>query len=65
MDNSRMIIAIVLSLIVFVAWEFFFSEKQVSKTVEKKDKTVQVEKETPKEETYKKPTNIRWPAFRV
>jgi YidC/Oxa1 family membrane protein insertase len=55
METGRMIIAIVLSMLIFVAWEFFFSEKQVSKPVEQKTETVPVEKETAKEEPYQKP----------
>jgi len=55
MDNSRMIIAIVLSLIVFLSWEFFFSGKLGTKSKEKEAKVVQTEKETQIKEVYQKP----------
>ena len=55
MEQSRIIIAIVLSILVFVIWDFFFSGKEDIKKQEKKAEVVQIEKETKKEETYKKP----------
>ena len=55
MENSRMIIAIVLSMLVFLAWEFFFSDKLTDKDKEKKVSTVQMEKETQKKEQIQKP----------
>jgi len=54
MEQGRIVIAIVLSILVFVIWDFFFSGKEGIKNQEKKDKVVQVEKETQKEEVYKK-----------
>jgi len=55
MEQGRIIIAIVLSILVFVIWDFFFSGKEDIKNKEKKAKVVQIEKETQKEEAYKKP----------
>ena len=55
MENGRIIVAIVLSMIVFLAWEFFFSDKLTNKGKEKKVNTVQIEKETQKEEQIQKP----------
>ncbi|MBW2249927.1 MAG: membrane protein insertase YidC [Deltaproteobacteria bacterium] len=55
MEQGRIIIAIALSLIVFLAWDFFFSGKKDLKDPEKKAKVVQIEKETQKEEIQKKP----------
>jgi len=55
MEQGRIIIAIVLSILVFVIWDFFFSGKEDIKKQEKKAEVVQIEKETKKEETYKKP----------
>jgi len=55
MEQGRIIIAIVLSILVFVIWDFFFSGKEDIKNKEKKAKVVQIEKETQKEEEYKKP----------
>ncbi len=55
METGRMIIAIALSLMVFLAWEFFFSGKLGTKTKEKEAKVVQTEKETPKKEVYQRP----------
>ena len=55
MEQGRIIIAIALSLIVFLAWDFFFSGKGDLKDQEKKAKVVQIEKETQKEETQQKP----------
>ena len=55
MEQGRIIIAIVLSILVFVIWDFFFSGKEDIKNKEKKAKVVQIEKETQKEEVYKKP----------
>ena len=54
MEQGRIIIAIVLSLLVFLAWDFFFSGKKGIEKQEKKDKVAQVEKETQKEELYQK-----------
>jgi len=54
MEQGRIIIAIVLSLIVFLAWDFFFSGKEGIKKQEEKAKIVEIEKETQKEELYKK-----------
>ena len=55
MEQGRIIIAIALSLIVFLAWDFFFSGKGGLKDQEKKAKVVQIEKETQKEEIQQKP----------
>ncbi len=55
MEQGRIIIAIALSLIVFLAWDFFFSGEGDLKDQEKKAKVVQIEKETQKEETQQKP----------
>ncbi|MBT8373500.1 MAG: membrane protein insertase YidC [Deltaproteobacteria bacterium] len=55
MENSRMIIAIVLSMLVFLVWEFFFSEMLTDKDKAKKVKTAQIEKEIPKKEQVQKP----------
>jgi YidC/Oxa1 family membrane protein insertase len=54
MDQGRIIIAIVLSILVFLAWDFFFSGKKNVENKEKKVKIVQTEKETPKEEMAEK-----------
>ena len=54
MEQGRIVIAIVLSILVFIIWDFFFSGKEDIKNKEKKAKVVQVEKETQKEEVYKK-----------
>ena len=54
MEQGRIIIAIVLSLLVFLAWDFFFSGKKDIKKQEQKDKVAQIEKETQKEELYQK-----------
>ncbi len=54
MENSRMIVAIVLSMLVFLAWEFFFSDKLFDKDKEKKVNTGQIEKETQKKEQIQK-----------
>ena len=53
MENSRMVVAIVLSMLVFLAWEFFFSDMLTDK--DKKVNIVQIEKETQKEEQIQKP----------
>jgi len=55
MEQGRIIIAIALSLIVFLAWDFFFSGKKDLKDHEKKSKVVQIEKETKKEKIQQKP----------
>jgi len=55
MEQGRIIIAIALSLIVFLAWDYFFSGKGGLKDQEKKAKVVQIEKETQKEEIQQKP----------
>jgi YidC/Oxa1 family membrane protein insertase len=55
MEQGRIIIAIALSLIVFLAWDFFFSGKKDLKDQEEKAKVVQIEKETQKEEIQQKP----------
>jgi len=44
MDQGRIIIAIALSLIVFLAWDFFFSGKKDLKDQEKKAKVVKRKK---------------------
>jgi len=54
MEQGRIIIAIVLSILVFITWDFFFSGKEGTKNKEKKAKVVQIEKETQKVEAYKK-----------
>jgi len=55
MEQGRIIIAIVLSILVFIIWDFFFSGKQDIKKQEKKAEVVQIEKETKNEVAYKKP----------
>jgi YidC/Oxa1 family membrane protein insertase len=50
MEQGRIVIAIVLSIIVFLVWDTFFSGKQNIKNQEKKDKVVQTEKKTQKDE---------------
>ncbi len=54
MEQGRIIIAIVLSILVFIIWEFFFSGKEDIKKQENKAEVVQVEKKTQKEELYQK-----------
>ena len=54
METGRIVIAIVLSMIVFLAWEFFFSDMLTDKDKEKKMNTVQIEKETQKKEQIQK-----------
>jgi len=54
MENSRMVVAIVLSMLVFLAWEFFFSDLLTDKDKDKKVKTVQTEEETQKKEQIQK-----------
>ena len=55
MEQGRIVIAIVLSIIVFLVWDTFFSGKQNIKNQEKKDKVVQTEKKTQKDELIEKP----------
>jgi len=55
MEQGRIIIAIVLSLVVFLTWDFFFSGKKDLKDQEKKAKVVQIEKKTQKDEMHQKP----------
>lgn len=54
MEQGRVILAIVLSIIVFLAWEFIFSGKDKVQNQEKKIKVAQAEKKTTKEEAYVK-----------
>ena len=54
METGRIVIAIVLSMIVFLAWEFFFSDMLTDKDKEKKMNTVEIEKETQKKEQIQK-----------
>jgi len=55
MDEKRLILAIVLSVIVFVIWQFFFVDKEVLKKSAQKQPTTPVTKEEPvSEEPYVK-----------
>jgi YidC/Oxa1 family membrane protein insertase len=64
MEQGRIIIAIALSILVFLAWDFFFSGKKDIKTQEKKVKIVQTEKETqiekPIEKSHEKEEKIEF-----
>jgi YidC/Oxa1 family membrane protein insertase len=51
MDEKRLIIAIVLSVLVFVIWQFFFVDKEAIKKSAQKQPTTPVTKEAPVSET--------------
>jgi YidC/Oxa1 family membrane protein insertase len=56
MDHARLIIAIALSFLVFLLWDFFFVSK---KRVEQPKKTLQVEKEKKEELFVQKKENAK------
>jgi YidC/Oxa1 family membrane protein insertase len=53
MDQARLLIAIVLSLVVFLAWQFIFAPKGAERQAQKKVETPAVAKEQPAQETEK------------
>ena len=56
MEQSRLLIAIVLSLVIFLAWQFFFAPKENQRRQAKKVEAPAVEeKQAPKEEEAAKP----------